>query len=119
MKLPQRIELLHRSSQRMMDVVKKDRDATWWAFMRRESWTHLKRAIEVWWAILRKKEGTSHTLKAKLLSYCLWPFNIIVKECPWCHKLTGFKKGGRGCTGGMCHRCYLREMAKVKEGTND
>jgi hypothetical protein len=66
-----------------------------------------------------KKKRTDHSWYAKLLSYFVWPFNVMVKECPWCGRLTGFKKGHRGCTGGMCHRCYLREMAKVGGGNDN
>jgi hypothetical protein len=60
MELAQRIELLHRSSQRMMDslVIKaaKDRDKVWWAVMKKEAWIHLKRSFEAWWHVVQGKE---------------------------------------------------------------
>jgi len=56
MKLEQAIELLHRSSQRLMDALKEKRTVEWWGFMRRECWIHLKRTLETWWLVLRGKE---------------------------------------------------------------
>lgn len=56
MKLPERVELLHRSSERLMEALKLTRDLYYWAFMRREVWIHLKRTIELLWAVMRKKE---------------------------------------------------------------
>jgi len=56
MKLPERVELLHRSSERLMEALKLTRDRDWWAFMSREVWIHLKRTIELLWAVMRKKE---------------------------------------------------------------
>jgi len=56
MKLEERIELLHRSSQRMMDMIPDPRDVLWWGFMRREAWIHLKRSLELWWQVFRGKE---------------------------------------------------------------
>jgi len=53
MKLEQRIELLHRSSERLMSGVRDlRRDDAWWVFMRREFWLHLKLIITAWWKFL-------------------------------------------------------------------
>ncbi len=56
MKLEKSIELLHRSSQRMLDSLSLTRDAHWWTFLRREIWIHFKRTLQVWWAITRKDD---------------------------------------------------------------
>ncbi len=56
MKLAEKIELLNRSSQRMMDALKLPWDEKFWWFLRREAWLHLKRSLELWWMVLRKKE---------------------------------------------------------------
>lgn len=56
MKLEERIELLHRSSQRMMEMIPGSRNAFWWGFMRRETWIHLRRSLELWWQIVQGKE---------------------------------------------------------------
>ena len=56
MKLERKVELLHQSSERLMEALKLPRDLTWWRFMRREAWVHLKRSIELWWMVLREKE---------------------------------------------------------------
>jgi hypothetical protein len=52
--LEQRIELLHRSSQRMMEALKQPKDKAWLKFLRRESWVHLKRAFQVWWEMINR-----------------------------------------------------------------
>jgi hypothetical protein len=60
MNLIQRIELLHRSSQRMMEHLEKpesQRDVLWWKFLQRETWVHLKRSLETWWALKWMKKG--------------------------------------------------------------
>jgi hypothetical protein len=41
----------------------------------------------------------------KLLASVLAPLNIMVRECGWCKKVLGFKRGGKGITTGMCKRC--------------
>ena len=56
MKLKERIELLHRSSGRLVESLNLPRDVTWWAFMRKETWIHLQRAFETWWHVFRGKE---------------------------------------------------------------
>ncbi len=56
MKLAERIELLHRSNERMLEALKLPRDQNFWAFMRRELWIHLKRTLETWWLVLWQKE---------------------------------------------------------------
>lgn len=56
MQLTERIKLLHRSSERMMDALKLERDEPFWFFMRREIWIHLKRTLELVWAVLKKKQ---------------------------------------------------------------
>ena len=43
--MSQRVELLHRSSERMMRALKMPRDRRWIKFMRREAWIHLKRSL--------------------------------------------------------------------------
>ena len=55
MKLEQRIELIHRSSQRMMDALELPRDEKFWWFLRREVWLHLKRSWELWWMLIWKR----------------------------------------------------------------
>ena len=56
MVLKHKVELLHRSSQRMMDMVPVVKTGMWWAFMRRESWIHIKRTIEVLWHVAIRRE---------------------------------------------------------------
>jgi hypothetical protein len=56
MDLKQKIELLHRSSNRMMDALSLPRDVPWWNFMRREAYLHLKRSFETWWHIITMKK---------------------------------------------------------------
>ena len=55
MKLGKKVELLHRSSQRMLEALKLPRDEHFWWFMRQELWIHLKRTVEAWWYVLWKK----------------------------------------------------------------
>lgn len=54
--LPRKIELIHRSSSRMMELLKEPRNEFWWEFLRRETWLHLKRTFELAWMVFRKKE---------------------------------------------------------------
>lgn len=56
MTLPEKIELIHRSSSRMMELLKQPKDKHWWWFLQRETWVHLKRTIELAWMVFRKKE---------------------------------------------------------------
>ncbi len=56
MKLPQAIELLHRSSERMMSAIRESHDEPFWFFMREEIWLHFKRTIQAWWAIIWRDE---------------------------------------------------------------
>jgi len=56
MELAERIELLHRSSERLVEALELTRDRDWWRFMRREVWLHLKRTLELVWAVLAKKQ---------------------------------------------------------------
>jgi len=53
--LKQKIELLHRSSERLMEALDLPRDRAWWGFMSREVWVHLKRTLELLWAVIRKE----------------------------------------------------------------
>ena len=56
MRLTERIELLHRSSQRMMSYLEEEnRDRIWWKYLQREIWIHLKRSFETWWATIWMK----------------------------------------------------------------
>ena len=55
MKLEQTIELIHRSSSRMMELLKLPRDKTWWRYLRSETRLHLKRTLELVWLVLRRK----------------------------------------------------------------
>lgn len=53
MKLEQSVELLHRSSQRMMSALRDPReDVAWLFFMRREGWLHLWLTIRTLWKII-------------------------------------------------------------------
>jgi len=55
-KLKHKIELLHRSSERLLRAVSiKYNDLTWWRFLRQESWVHLRRSLELFLMVLRKK----------------------------------------------------------------
>lgn len=59
MKLPQAIELIHRSSERMsemLDVLREDRDDIWWRVLQREAWIHLKRTLRLLWLVLRRSQ---------------------------------------------------------------
>ncbi len=59
MKLPQKIELIHRSSKRMtemLNILSEDRDAIWWRILRREAWLHLRRTLGLLWLVLRRKQ---------------------------------------------------------------
>jgi len=51
MKLEQTVELIHRSSKRLIEALALPRDKTWLVFMRRESWLHLKQSLKLWWAL--------------------------------------------------------------------
>lgn len=55
--LSRKVELVHRSSERMLKSLGLTRDKNWWRFMRRELWIHLKRTVELMWAVVRKKSG--------------------------------------------------------------
>lgn len=58
MKLPQTIELIHRSSKRLMDMLdisSEDRDDVWWQVLRREAWLHLRRTIRLLWLVSRRR----------------------------------------------------------------
>lgn len=51
-----RVDYLHRSSSRMKASLSlKNRGKVWWAFMRKETWIHLKRSVELWWHVSRKR----------------------------------------------------------------
>lgn len=53
--LKQKIELLHRSSERLMAALDLPKDSAWWGFIRQEVWVHLKRTLELLWAVVRKE----------------------------------------------------------------
>jgi hypothetical protein len=58
MKLPQVIDLLHLSSERlvdMLDIPEEVRDVLWWRVLRREAWLHFRRTIDLLWLVLRRK----------------------------------------------------------------
>ena len=61
--LPRRIELLHRSSQRLMEAIKLPRDKYTWAFLRKEISLHLWSTLRTWWAIFLRNEGGDATEK--------------------------------------------------------
>jgi len=52
MKLEETIERLHRSSSRMMELLKLPRGKAWRQFLRRETWIHIKRTAELAWLAL-------------------------------------------------------------------
>lgn len=45
---------------------------------------------------------------ARLLAFIIQPLNIMVRQCGWCNRLLGFRKGGKGVTSGMCEACAVR-----------
>jgi hypothetical protein len=51
MKLEEIVDLMHRSSQRLIDALELPRDRVWFIFMRRESWIHLKQSLKLWLAL--------------------------------------------------------------------
>ncbi len=55
-KLNRKVELLHKSSERLMRGLSLPRDKNFWWYMRREAWLHLRRSWELLWLVLRKKE---------------------------------------------------------------
>lgn len=56
MSLGRKIELLYRSSHRMMNVIGMKRDEDFWLFLRRELWIHFKLTVSTWWMVFRRKE---------------------------------------------------------------
>ena len=57
MALKRKIELIHRSSNRLMTLVDElARGNPWWEVLRREAWLHLRRTVELLWLVLRKKQ---------------------------------------------------------------
>lgn len=56
MTLERKVELLHRSSDRLMKALDLARDQVWWGFIHREVWVHLKWTLELLWVVLRRKE---------------------------------------------------------------
>ena len=54
MKLEETIERLHRSSSRMMELLKLPRDKAWRQFLRRETWIHIKRTTRLAWLVFWK-----------------------------------------------------------------
>ena len=55
-KLRHKIELLNRSSERLLSAAGiKRSDRTWWRFVRQESWIHLRRSLELFLMVLRRK----------------------------------------------------------------
>jgi hypothetical protein len=47
MSVSQKVNFLESSLGRMKKILERDRDESWWTFMRRESWLHLNRAAEL------------------------------------------------------------------------
>ncbi len=56
MPLRKKIDLIDKSTKRLLQTLEMPRDKIWWGFMRREAWVHLKRSIELWWMTVRKKD---------------------------------------------------------------
>lgn len=56
MTLQRKIKLIHQSSERLMKALELTKDRYRWVFMRRETWIHLKRTLELLWLVLRRKE---------------------------------------------------------------
>lgn len=55
-KLRHNVELLHRSSERLLRAVRiKHNDRIWWRSVRKESWIHLRRSLELFLMVLRRK----------------------------------------------------------------
>ena len=51
-----KIRLMENSVERMKKAVGKKRDEAWWIFMRRETWLHLERAIELYQALATEEK---------------------------------------------------------------
>jgi hypothetical protein len=47
MSVSQKVSLLENSITRMKKMLDRDRDESWWTFMRREAWLHLNRTAEL------------------------------------------------------------------------
>ena len=47
MSVSQKVSLLENSINRMKKMLDRDRDESWWTFMRREGWLHLNRTAEL------------------------------------------------------------------------
>jgi hypothetical protein len=56
MELEQLIELIHRSSQRMMDALELERTSEWHEFMCREAGVHLERTRELQEALKKARD---------------------------------------------------------------
>jgi hypothetical protein len=50
------IQLINNSSKRLSDAVDLSRDRSWWSFMRREAWLHLKLSWKLFWQVFAKKD---------------------------------------------------------------
>ena len=55
MKIERRIELIHRSAERMMEAHPLPRNPAWWKWMRKEAWLLLKHAMRLWQALKEKE----------------------------------------------------------------
>ncbi len=54
--MKQKVELLHRSSNRMMEMLDLPRDKKFWKFFRREWWVHFKRTMTLLPYVIRRRE---------------------------------------------------------------
>ncbi len=56
MRLQRKVELIARSSDRMVSCIRDPRkDDSWWVFMRKESWIHFKRSLELLWMVIWRR----------------------------------------------------------------
>lgn len=52
MKLEDKVDWLHRSSKRMLELLEHTEDESFRHLMRWECWVHLKRSLETWWHVI-------------------------------------------------------------------
>ena len=60
MSVSQKVSLLENSLGRMKKVLDRGRDESWWTFMRRETWLHLNRGVELYDELV-SEENTKKT----------------------------------------------------------
>lgn len=54
--LRHKVEMIARSTDRLQRALTLARDDYAWAFLRKESWLHLRRSLELWWMVIRRRE---------------------------------------------------------------